>query len=179
VLRYLPARWRHWAAFLGHLLVTTLKTSWLALAIMLTVLWYALLLASPLAHGQELSYRISPGALSYHGDRSVPHNEVNPGLIFEVRQGEYGLLAGRFQNSFWRPSTLLAYHHRYFDVGGFNGGLATGVVDGYPAHDGKFSPLVVPTFGYEYKHVGVTAIIVPPGFGNDRFTVIGSFFYIF
>ena len=107
-------------------------------------------------------WMLSPGGLSYHQDRSAGYRESNPGVLVELREGDHSVVAGRFRNSFDRPSRIAAYRYRAVEYAGFGLGGAIGVVDGYPAGNGGPRPVAAPVASYDYKRVSLLVMAIPP-----------------
>lgn len=65
---------------------------------------------------------------SYHFDREVKHNEVNPGVFVELNDA---YVVGLYRNSNWRTTALVARQFSWYDSGGLKVGLLAGVCTGY------------------------------------------------
>ena len=105
---------------------------------------------------------ISPGGISWHEDRSAGYRESNPGILVEAREGDHSVVAGRFRNSFNRPSRIAAYRYRAVEYAGFGLGGAIGIVDGYPAGNGGPRLVAAPVASYDYKRVSLLVMAIPP-----------------
>ena len=105
---------------------------------------------------------LSAGGLSHHQDRSAGYRESNPGILVELREGDHSVVAGRFRNSFNRPSRIAAYRYRAVEYAGFGLGGAIGVVDGYPAGNGGPRPVAAPVASYDYRSVSLLVMAIPP-----------------
>ena len=105
---------------------------------------------------------ISAGGLSHHQDRAAGYRESNPGVLVEIREGDHSVVAGRFRNSFDRPSRIAAYRYRAVEYAGFGLGGAIGIVDGYPAGNGGPRPVAAPVASYDYGRVSLLVMAIPP-----------------
>jgi hypothetical protein len=108
-------------------------------------------------------WQVNIGGLSYHMPHT-PHNEVNWGVGGEYQWTKsIALQLGAYENSGYRVSKYAFVQYHPFEFTGVRFGLTGGVVDGYPAHDGRFSPMILPSFSKQWEHVGINGFLVPPG----------------
>jgi len=89
---------------------------------------------------------------SYHFDREVKHNEINPGVFVELNN-DY--VVGVYRNSNYRTTVLAARHFHITTIGSVNVGALAGVCTGYD--------FAVPVCGSLTLHShGVTLSVIPP-----------------
>lgn len=89
---------------------------------------------------------------SYHFDREVKHNEVNPGVFVELN---HAYVVGVYRNSNYRTTVLAARQFNLTQIGSVNVGALAGVCSGY-----DFPVPVCGSLTLNYR--GFTAAIVPP-----------------
>ena len=65
---------------------------------------------------------------SYHFDREVKHNEVNPGVFVELN---HAYVVGVYRNSLYRTTVLAARQLPLVQLGSVNVGALAGVCTGY------------------------------------------------
>lgn len=65
---------------------------------------------------------------SFHFDREVKHNEINPGVFVELN---HDYVVGLYRNSHWRTTALVAHQWTWYESGGLKVGLLAGVCSGY------------------------------------------------
>lgn len=100
---------------------------------------------------------------SYHFDRKVEHNEVNPGVFVELN---HDYVVGVYRNSHWRTTVLAVRQFQFGSIGPAQVGAMVGVCSGYET----------PICGGLTVAVGnVSFLIVPPIKASDGATrgVIG------
>ena len=107
-------------------------------------------------------WMLSAGGLSYHQDRTAGYRESNPGILVELREGDHSVVAGRFRNSYNRPSRVAAYRYRAVEYAGFGLGGAICIVDGYPAGNGRPRLVASPVASYDYRSVSLLVMAIPP-----------------
>lgn len=89
---------------------------------------------------------------SYHFDREVKHNEINPGMFVELN---HDYILGVYRNSNYRTTVLAARQFHLVSWRSVNVGAMAGVCTGYD--------FVLPVCGaatVEYR--GVTLAVIPP-----------------
>jgi len=90
---------------------------------------------------------------SYHFDREVAHNEVNPGIFVELN---HDVVVGVYRNSHWRNTVLVARQWSFGQVGAVKVGAMAGLCTGYDT----------PVCGGLTVGVGNLALIVIPPVGS-------------
>lgn len=70
---------------------------------------------------------------AYHTDRSVPHNEFNPGLglRFKQKDQDFFYAVGNYQNSNWKDSTYFAVGKEFWNMGPVSVRGLVGLITGY------------------------------------------------
>ena len=111
---------------------------------------------------QAADWMLSAGGLSYHQDRAAGYRESNPGVLVELRDGDHSVVAGRFRNSFNRPSRIACYRYRALEYTGFGLGGALCVVDGYPVNNGGPRLAPFPVISYDYRRASLLVTAIPP-----------------
>jgi len=110
----------------------------------------------------ETQVWISPGGISYHQDRDAGYRERNAGVILEARQGDHAVMAGTYRNSFNADSKIIGYRYTAARWGDFGAGGTIGVVDGYPANEGRIVPYAAPSAFWERGPINLTVFMIPP-----------------
>lgn len=100
---------------------------------------------------------------SYHFDRSVVHDEINPGLLVEL-EGKY--VVGAYRNSWARTTVLVGRTFDFGNVGSVNFGAVLGGCTGYDS----------PVCGALTARVGFVHLIFTPPTHNTS-AVVGFSFY--
>lgn len=103
---------------------------------------------------------VTGGAKSFHGDRSVPHNEWNVGLGLErYLSPDLRLGLAVVDNSFWKPSVQAYAMFTPYALGGWKLGVAGGFATGY----GRWpEPVVLGVATWESGRFGVDVVAFPP-----------------
>lgn len=113
------------------------------------------------------TFEVQLNGLSYHYDRSLHLNEVNPGLGITYKS--HGLLAaaaGYYDNSY-DHTTFYLLGGPVWHYGPFRAGVLVGAVSGYERDTHMhWTPAVVPTFSAWRVNM-----IVTPWFAAVNFTV--------
>lgn len=113
---------------------------------------------------------LTGGAVSYHGDRSVKHNEINYGVGGEWRtSADTRLGLGWYHNSKFKPTfhgevIYTPLHLGPFDLGGLLGGAT-----GYQAFP---MPAALGVVGLEGKEYGLDFLYLPPLFEFKGFAAL-------
>jgi hypothetical protein len=89
---------------------------------------------------------------SYHFDREVKHNEINPGVFVELN---HAYVVGAYRNSNYRTTVLVARQFHLTQIGSVNIGGLAGVCTGY-----DFALPVCGSLTASYR--GFTASVIPP-----------------
>lgn len=112
---------------------------------------------------------VTSGFWSYHQAHRDCYNQDNKGIGFEVALNDnWALALGRYRNSVrehsryvqavWTPDAA----QLHFGDLRVTGGIAVGVVDGYPdMRQGKFFPALLPVASLEYGRVGLNVTYIP------------------
>ena len=98
---------------------------------------------------------------AYHTDRSVPHNEVNPGLglRFKRPQDSFFYTVGDYKNSEWRNSVYFGVGKEFWRFGPMTFSAMAGGVTGYKM---PVMPIVVPEIQLDFGGMGVAVDFIPP-----------------
>ena len=127
-------------------------------------LWAGMILGTLLGAGCEYARAdelwISPGAVSQHNRGG--YQQTNKGIGLEYRTGDYGVIAGEYDNSIHRTTHYALGMYQPWSIGPVRVGFAAGVVDGYRIRAGKPFPAIVPMMSYNYGRVGVNVTAIPP-----------------
>lgn len=147
----------------------------IALMVVLCVLSWALILFLILAPAQARAETWLAGTVaSYHFDREPSYNEQNWGLGVEHGVApDVRIFGGFYKNSFYQPSRYAGASYMPLVFGPLHVGLAAGVVDGYPKHDGRPLPVVTPLLAFEFRNVGFNLIALPSTSTGKQTGVIG------
>lgn len=134
-------------------------TGWLFIA--------AIAIAVIPANGADISTSrlwVTPGAVSYHLNRSKNYNEVNTGFGVEYRASEdFSLALGQYKNSVDLTSWYALVGYTPFRLSDtVRAGVLFGAVNGYHANNGRFLPALIPVIAIEFRHVGANISFVPP-----------------
>lgn len=123
---------------------------------------YALWLAQAWQPARAGNAWIACIATSHHFDRSKGYNERNwgCGVEYGVAQ-DTRLVAGAYRNSLFRESTYAGALWLPLQFGPAKAGFIGGVVNGYRANGGGFSPVVVPMITLEGHTVGINVLATP------------------
>lgn len=89
---------------------------------------------------------------SYHFDREVTRNEINPGVVVELNNA---YLLGVYRNSHYRTTVLAARQFHLASFGSVNVGAFAGLCSGY-----DFPVPVCAAATVEYR--GLTLAFIPP-----------------
>ena len=89
---------------------------------------------------------------SYHFDREVKHNEVNPGVFVELN---HDYVVGAYRNSHYRTTVLAARQFHLAQFGSVNVGALAGVCTGYDFALPVCASLTVSAHGF-------TLALIPP-----------------
>lgn len=104
--------------------------------------------------------------LSYHTDRSVKHNEVNPGLGVEIDMPEPDtrVIAGFYKNSEWRQTVYAGASWTPWHFGRYvKAGMAIGIATGYqPQNLLGLTPIGAAVLSVEGDRVGANVMALPP-----------------
>lgn len=114
---------------------------------------------------------------AYHTDRSVPHNEVNPGLglRFKGASSEWFYMIGDYQNSQWKNSTYFGVGKEFWRVGPLSVSAIAGAITGYNRY---VLPVVLPEVALHFGSFAIAVDFVPPSPLNPGvfgFSIIHSF----
>lgn len=122
------------------------------------LLAFCLTLALPPLHAAQ---QISVGGFSYHFERDLGHNEVNPGLGYERDYDEdLSWSVGVFKNSLRRASFYgLANYALWKPAEGVRIGVTAGLSTGY--HHAAVVPLAMPFAEWRIQRFGVQTYVVP------------------
>lgn len=116
---------------------------------------------------------VTPGGISWHQDRSRGYNERNAGLGVEWHyRPDVRLSAGGYCNSYGKTSWYAHAAWLPLQVGQFRAGVMAGTVSGYPAHDGRFTPVAALMATWEWQRIGVNLIGVPRVGDYDAFVAL-------
>lgn len=131
----------------------------------LALLMFLLALLAKTCFAQSLW--LSPGAVSWHADRSAGYNERNsgPGIEWRSESGGIRAAAGQYRNSI-RQDT------RYATIGWFPlqtelgpvriaAGGAIGIADGYRVNHGRAFPVALPALSVEGWRIGLNVTAWP------------------
>lgn len=118
------------------------------------------ILISPVAWADELW--VGPGALSYHTDRSVSHNERNIGLNIEYAWNDQEAVGfGFYKNSNWNITHYAVYRYTPWTLGNIRLGGVVGIADGYKGGIGGVIPAVGAIAVFESKYWGANLLATP------------------
>jgi len=133
----------------------------LRLALMLAAI-YALWLAQAWQPAHAGDTWIACSVRSYHVDRTRGYNERNLGCGLEHGVArDTRLVAGAYRNSLFKTSTYAGALWMPLSLGPASVGLIGGVVNGYRANDGRFSPIVLPMLALEHRSIGINLFAAP------------------
>ncbi|MFT3736304.1 MAG: hypothetical protein QM776_15000 [Rhodocyclaceae bacterium] len=115
------------------------------------------LVLTPLQAAQQLTF----GGFSYHFERDLGHNEVNPGIGYERDYDEnLSWSVGVFKNSLRRAAFFgTANYALWKPADGVRIGVTAGLSTGY--HHAAVVPLVMPFAEWRIQRFGVQAYVVP------------------
>ena len=121
------------------------------------------------------TWQVTVGGFSYHTPRSGGENEFNYGLGVEHQlTASTALQVGVYMNTLKSISNYGLVQYHPFEFLGFRFGASVGVVDGYSiVNNGKFIPVVLPSFSRQWKHVGINGVFVPPIDGGQGILFVG------
>ena len=105
---------------------------------------------------------IAASVASYHFDRAPNYNERNWGIGLEHGvMPDVRLVAGSYENSFYRSSAYAGATWTPLRVGPARLGFVGGVIDGYSWNHGRFFPMAAPWLVLEREGFGVNMLYVP------------------
>lgn len=137
----------------------TLRKAAIAVAIVgVSMLFKATALAD------ETKVWVSPGAVSYHFDRSKGYNEFNYGLGVDYAVTDsIGAGVGVYKNSQGKKSFYLLAGYKPLTLWGVvRVGVLAGIVNGYGDDRKDITPVVLPVASIEGEHIGADLSVVPP-----------------
>lgn len=100
---------------------------------------------------------------SYHLDRRVKHNEINTGIGYEHREGEWIGGMGIYKNSFYRDTVYVFGAYTPWYVAGWNVGVLGGLATGY--EEGRLTILPAGLVTREWGRFGVNVLLNPVAIG--------------
>lgn len=96
---------------------------------------------------------------SYHMDRSVPHNEVNPGVGCNKRMGQkWGIGSGIYYNSHWKTTLFLGTSYYPYSYNNWRFGGTFMLATGY---DMPVTPIPMFSIKWKQPHYSVVVHAVP------------------
>lgn len=106
---------------------------------------------------------LNPGFLTYHFQKNLNLNDINPGVGAEYRYSTtVSVTAGRFYNSDRHTSRYVGWYWQPAAIGRFRAGAVVGAFDGYPfVNNGAWFPVLIPVVSIEYRSVGASLAFVP------------------
>jgi hypothetical protein len=100
---------------------------------------------------------LETGGVSHHF-HPANYNEGNWGPGITYRQDDIGVSVGAYRNSNRETSHYVYGSYQPAQIGGVRIGIIGGVIDGYP-RERQYRLAAVPMASYEYKAVGVDALL--------------------
>lgn len=128
---------------------------------------FGVLAGVAIAGASAQSVWLSPGAVSWHQDRTAGYNERNAGLGVEWQSAttEHRLSAGYYRNSIHGTSRYATYAWVPLrtEIGAVKLGLGVtaGIVDGYQANGGRIIPAVLPVATIDIWRIGINITAWP------------------
>lgn len=98
---------------------------------------------------------------AYHTDRSVAHNEVNPGLglRFKRPQDSFFYMVGDYKNSDWKNSVYFGVGKEFWNFGPVSVRAVAGGITGYKM---AVMPVILPEVALKWGGYGVVVNFIPP-----------------
>lgn len=131
------------------------------------LLLLGIFIGAAIAGARAQSLWLTPGAVSWHADRSAGYNERNHGIgaEWQSESAEHRVSAGTYRNSIHRDTRYALYSwapvQTTLGPAKLAAGVAIGIADGYQVNHGRAFPVALPALSVEIWRIGINLTAWP------------------